>query len=125
MKTTIQGLIEAQEANIRAIRAMQPDGALGQAIKQGTQRAHAYAAQITHKDTTALARSHRMEVVETRGRVYIDKSARNPRTGDRTADYGPVEHRRGGSHAFYERTEKEAGPRIAADGIQVITGGLR
>lgn len=47
------------------------------------------------------------------GLVYLDPTAVNPRTGQRTAEYGAHEHDRGGSHAFYERT--------IADGEIILT----
>ena len=110
---TIRGIQEAQRWNVRAIAALRPSGALGWAIVWGTAAAHRYAVSITHVDTGALRASQRMAVSGAQGRIYLDASARNPRTGQRTAAYGPVEEARGGSHAFYRRTVAEAGDAIA------------
>jgi hypothetical protein len=48
-----------------------------------------------------------------RGIVYIDPNATNPRSKEHTADYGLIEHARGGTHAFYARVEQEDGRRIS------------
>jgi hypothetical protein len=102
IKLTITGIQEAQAANNRAIAALRPDGAFGRAVQYGTAAAHRYAVAVTHVDTGTLRASHRMEVNGLRGRVYIDPSATNPRSGGRAAVYGPYEHDRGGEHAFYQ-----------------------
>lgn len=113
MKVTIQGIQEAQRANEYNIAQLKPGGALGRAVQYGTILAHRYAVTITHVDTGALRAAHRMSVSGSRGEIYIDPTATNPRTGERTAIYGPDEHARGGAHSFYERTEREAGLGIA------------
>ncbi len=115
MDMTIKGIQEAQRWNLRAIAALRPSGALGRAIQWGTAAGHRYAVSITHVITGALRASHRMSVSSTQGRIFLDPSARNPRSRQRTAVYGPVEERRGGEHAFYRRTVTEAGPRIARE----------
>lgn len=112
IKLTITGIQELQAWNIRAIAAMKPKGAFGQAIIWGTTEAHRYAVSITHVDTGALRASHRMAIEGLQGRIYIDPNTRNPRTGESPAEYGMEEHARGGSHAFYGRTIEEAGGRI-------------
>lgn len=109
---TIEGIQHAQEANLRHIAAMQPNGALGRAVQFGTIEAHRYAVAITHVDTGALRASHRMAVSGNHGRIYVDPTTVNPRTGERPAAYALEEHARGGSHAFYARTDAEAGYRI-------------
>jgi hypothetical protein len=54
-------------------------------------------------------------------RIYLDPLAVNPR-GQRPAVYGPVEHARGGEHAFYERVELERGQDIGESmGRQLIS----
>lgn len=110
---TIRGIQEAQRWNLRAIAALRPSGALGRAIQWGTAAAHRFAVSVTHVITGSLRASHRMAVSGVQGRVYLDTRAKNPRTGQRTAVYGPIEEARGGEHAFYGRTAREAGPRIA------------
>lgn len=112
VKLTITGIQEAQAKNNRVIASLRPDGALGRAVQYGTTAAHRYAVGVTHVDTGSLHASHRMEITGLRGRVYIDPSARNPRSRQRTETYGPYEHERGGEHAFYQRTINEQGPSI-------------
>lgn len=109
---TIQGIQEAQRDNLRMIANMRPSGAFGRMIQFATVEAHRYAVTITHVDTGALKASHRMTVDGPIGRIFIDSTAVNPR-GARPSIYGPIEHARGGGHAFYYRTEQEAGSRIA------------
>ena len=89
VRLSITGLQEAQAANNRAIAAVRPSGGLGRAVQYGTVSAHRYALGYTHVDTGALKSSHRMELSDTRGRVYIDPGARNARSGQRTARIAP------------------------------------
>ena len=67
---------------------------------------------VTHVDTGVAAGHHRMEINGLRGRVYIDPGATNPRSGQRTAVYGPYEHERGGEHAFYQQVIDQYGQDI-------------
>lgn len=115
MRLDISGLQEAQAANARQIANMRPSGALGRMVKYATELGHRYAIIVTHVDTGSLRASHRMRLSGNRGEIYIDPTAVNPRSGQKTSKYGPAEHARGGSHAFYARTEREAGWRIAQD----------
>lgn len=121
---TIQGIREAQRANQRAIAGLKPNGPFGKAIKEATVKAHRYAVSITHVDTGALRASHRMKVTGIRGEIFIDRGTRNPKTGERPAAYGAEEHARGGQHAFYERTVKEAGDGIARETGETILKGV-
>lgn len=124
----IQGIQEAQEANARVIAALKPSGKFGEAIRWGTMAAQRYAVSITHvwiEKGGGLRASHRMAVDldALRGTVYIDPDSVNPR-GQKPSVYGPYEHARGGSHAFYERTEREAGPMIQNEVANRFLGGL-
>lgn len=92
-----------------------------------------YAARITHVDTGMLQDSHRVEYDShrMRGRLYIDPLALAiTRTGRLrfpllfVAEYAKWEHDRGGSHAFYDRTMKQAAPEAAALGIKSIVSYL-
>ena len=125
MKFSIEGLQQAQQANLYNIAQMKPSGALGRMVQYGTILAHRYTVSITHVDTGALRASHRMKLQGSRGEIYIDPEGVNPRTGAHTAKYGPVEHARGGSHAFYARTEKEAGLSIATQAGQAFIKELK
>lgn len=124
VRMTITGIQELQDDNARSIAALQPKGALGQAVKHVTTGAHRYVVAITHVDTGALRASHRMEVNGLRGRIYIDPTARNPRSGQRTAVYGEFEHDRGGSHAFYDRAADESGERLVREAQEIIERGV-
>lgn len=121
---SITGIQEAQRANLRAIAALKPDGALGAAIRFATVAAQRYASTITHIDTGSLKASHRVEMRGLSGVVSIDPGAVNPRSRARPAEYGAYEEARGGSHAFYGRTVKEAGPRIAGQALKIVMRGL-
>ncbi len=112
-RLSIRGIQEAQRANVRWVAAMRPSGRFGKAIQFATSQAHRYAVSITHVRTGALRASQRMKVNSLKGQIYLDQSARNPISRELTSKYGPVEHARGGTHAFYARTELEAGQRIA------------
>ena len=103
------------DANLQRIAAMKPTGALGKAVKYGTIRLHRYAVAITHVWKYlggGLRASHRMAVEGASAKIYIDPSSVNPR-GQKPSVYGPYEHARGGTHAFYARTVKEEGPETA------------
>lgn len=83
-----------------------------------------YARTITHRVTGELAGAHMYEYDShlMRGWLYIDprvvyaqgSTLRWPR------QYGLYEHSRGGSHAFYERTQREAGRGFASSGIKFM-----
>lgn len=123
---TISGLQEAQHANLRHIMAMKPTGAFGRVVQITTAAVHRYSVAITHVDSGSLRASHRMLVSGLHGEVYIDPSASNPRSGKRTSLYGPIEHARGGEHAFYARTEHEYGQKAVAASVRAgFTAELR
>lgn len=101
----IEGAQEAQEANLRAIAQLRPSGSLGSAAQMVGAELLRGSITLTHVETGALKSSHRMmmflEATRARSEVFIDQAVVNPR-GERPAEYGPHEHDRGGSHAFYE-----------------------
>jgi len=121
---TITGIQEAQQANLRAIAALRPEGAFGRAVVYAGTAAHRYAVAITHVDTGSLRASHRIAVEGLRARIFIDPASTNPRTGERPAVYGVEEHARGGSHAFYERVVEERGREIAEGAMRELVRGL-
>lgn len=120
MTETIEGLQELQRANEAMIAELQPSGALGRAVKYATTEGHRYAIQITHVDTGTLKAAHRMEVSNVQGRIFIDPSATNPRSGQPVGRYGPIEHDRGGEHAFYQRTIDEQGDQIGGRALGMV-----
>lgn len=109
LRYSIEGLQAAQAAVARAAAAAKPSGALGTAVQQATVSLHRYAVGVTHVDTGSLRASQHLTVARTRGEIYLSPGARNPRSGNRPAEYGVYEHKRGGTHAFYERTVNEHG----------------
>jgi hypothetical protein len=109
---TIRGIQEAQKANLEHIRDFEPNGAFQSAVKAGLILVHQSAVRKTHKVTGALAGSHRIKLRGNSGSVFLDPNARNPRSRALTSVYGIVEHKRGGSHAFYRRVRDEDGNRI-------------
>lgn len=111
MGVQIYGIQRAQAGILRAANAARVDGGLRSAVKGATVTAHRYAVSITHVDTGALKNAHAIDVRGDRGQIYISPSARRS-DGRHPAQYGPHEHARGGSHAFYERTVREAGRMI-------------
>ena len=123
---TIKGLQELNDLNIKTIRALKPENATGRAVKFVTMMAHSYIVKITHVDTGAYRASHRMDVDLNvgRGRVYIDTSARNPRTKEMVTDYAPIEEARGGQHAAYTRAMAETGQKALDRGVAYIQGQL-
>lgn len=119
---SIKGIPEAQAAFEQAARAVKPSGAYGKWIKETTLRLHKYAVDATHVDTGALKASHILTVNRLQGEIMLNPGARR---GDeaRPAHYGPFEHRRGGSHAFYARTI-EHGNQFASASSRIMLQGL-
>jgi hypothetical protein len=144
INATWTGVMQAQRLNAKQIAALRPDGAVGRAVQVGLSEAHRYVVYITHVKTGALRASHRMAYQPfgnvARGWIYIDpesggfewvnKTSGNGKrrvynaSKDTPAQYGPKEHARGGEHAFYARTEVEAGPRIANLMAQILQGSI-
>lgn len=108
LRVRIRGMRRILRALDQAERAVRPSGGLGRATYEVGLEVLKHSRAITHVDTGALASSHRMRHqslgAASRALIFIDPSAINPVSGQRPADYGLVEHARGGSHAFYERT---------------------
>lgn len=124
LKTTITGLQQAQAANIKLIGELKPSGAFGRAIQYATVQAHRGAVTRTHVDTGATRGAHRMTVDGLHGEIYLDPSARNPRSKEQVGMYGFYEHERGGAHAFYERTVAEQGATIGRAAVRLLKGQL-
>lgn len=115
IRQDIKGLQEAQADNLKRIAALEPRGEVAEGIKEATLGAHRYAVSITHVWPVyggGLRASHRAEVKGLHGRIYIDASAVNPR-GQMPSIYGFYENKRGGEHAFYDRTVEEFGDEAA------------
>lgn len=124
VNVTIQGIQEAQQANLRAISQLSPEGRGGRAVFYLISDLWVYAVRITHRDTSALALSHRMKVKGNRGEIYIDPASRNPKSQTPPAEYGVYEHSRGGDHAFYDRTIGERGSDSLERALQYLAAGV-
>lgn len=101
----IQGLEQAQARLGRLLEDVGPQGLEG-IMAKATLRAHRYASIVVHVDTGRLKnslfpRTHR------RGNEVYGVVGTN-------VVYAPVEHGRGGEHAFFQRTINEDGPGITA-----------
>lgn len=116
----IRGIQEAQADNAKRIAALKPNGELGQVIKDQTIGAHRYAISITHVITGSLRASHRMELKGLHGRIYIDPASVNPRSKQKPVVYGYHENKRGGAHAFYDRTIEEYGSKVENAVFKVV-----
>lgn len=117
---SLEGIQEVQERNLRRIAALKPNGVAGEVVKDAIIILHRYAIQITHVGKYvgggALKNSHRMEVDELEGKVYIDPKSVSPRRSRKKykpAIYGIYENARGGEHAFYDRTVDEIGQQVS------------
>lgn len=133
IQVNIKGLQRLQDANIRAINALKPRGALGKGIREGTAQIHRLSVVYTPHDTGALRASHRIKIDsrQTMGRVSIDRTARNPKTGQLTHEYGYHLHQQGqipglrsGIRAFYEYVAERFGDKILARVAAIIKKGL-
>jgi hypothetical protein len=130
-KLSIEGLQEAQKANLKAINALKPSGALGRAVQFMSSAAHRAAVFNTPWDTGSLRASHRIKLKGDRGIIYIDPGASNPRSRTPPHEYGQYLHDqgmipgiRGGIRAFYAYTEQTQGDAILKQGAKMIEDGL-
>lgn len=127
---SIQGIQEVQQRNLRRIAALTPAGAAGAAVRDALISLHRYAVSITHVGMYerggnmvgggSLRASHRIDYAGLEGKVYIDRAAKNPITGQKPSVYGVYENARGGEHAFYDRTVAEQGPKESTRAAAVI-----
>lgn len=120
--------------HLKAIRKIQevearlrkPSGPLDQAVQGATEEANRYAQAITHVITGTLKKSHRIYRKSAfRREIRPDPAVINPMSGIPAAKYAPIEHARGGSHAFYARTKREHEQRIVEAGVRQFLYGMR
>lgn len=147
LKATIRGLQEAQAKNAEMIGALQPKGALGEAVKYAVTDLHRYEASISHvgrykqsKRGTyyysknggvgggAMRAALRMNFADSgntaTGKTFFDPSAVNPLTKHKPVEYSVYENRRGGSHAMQDRTVRERWPTTQRAAIAIVQRGL-
>lgn len=136
VRVSIQGTQEAQRKNLKMIRALQPANGLGDAVRYATTYLHRFVVIATHVDTGALRASHRIFVygpaeyhieIDEKSpgfQRYTNKAGRGQKRASRNvtppSEYGPYEHDRGGSHAFYEKPYNEKGDRAIEVGISAM-----
>ncbi len=87
--------------------------------------ARGYANLITHRMTGSLAAAHLVIAQPAQHIVTPNLNAFNPLSRRKVVDYAIHEHNRDGSHAFYERTIREAGARILANGAKGYVARLK
>lgn len=121
-RLTIKGLQQAQQANLKAITALSPDGGVSRVLQKMTAEVHSAAVKVTHVDTGALRASHRIDLKRkaTSGRIHISPTAKNRRTGELVSRYAKAEHDRGGDHAFYDIVESRYAPAIIRAGMRLL-----
>jgi len=107
-------------------------GAFRDTIKGLLEEFRVYASRITHRQTGTLARSHIVSYNSSTLAGFVTPSPNVSKTSDptrlgsgsgrylRASEYGPFEHQRGGSHAFYDRTAKEMGPQVPIRGLAMF-----
>jgi hypothetical protein len=61
-----------------------------------------------------------MELKGLRGRIYIDPASVNPRSKQKPSIYGYYENKRGGEHAFYDRTVEEFSDKVEDAVFKVV-----
>jgi hypothetical protein len=111
---------KAQAALLQAFQAVQPQGALGKAVKGATGAVFAGVYNRTRRRTGTLQSSHRLIYEgELEGRVRMH-DLKNPH-GIRTGIYGPI---RESIDGMYGRTYTEDGPTIAADALRTVQEAL-
>lgn len=104
MTVRVEGVEKVQAALEQAAQAARPGGEMDKAVTFATQRAHYYMRGIVHVDTGALKASLVVRQGQHAAYLYSDPTVVNPRSKQRPAVYGYYEDRRGGDHAFYDRT---------------------
>jgi hypothetical protein len=104
--TTVRGLDAANALLEELAGDLEHDGVLGNVLLLAASQAQRYAAGVVHVDTGRLKNS-------------LHASTNLQRAGNRLSasvttnvEYAIYEHRRGGDHAFFERTRREEGPNI-------------
>lgn len=92
-------------------------------IRDNMQGLKNYAVSVTHRESSNLARSHTWiyDSHRMQGTLYVDPTKFWFKGRGRITwphKYAVYEHARGGSHAFYERTVREAAPYVLPQGLK-------
>ena len=116
----LEGAQKAQQRMIKIAREQTASGgAMQRARIVAALESHRHAEAVTHKVSGALALAHIIEVEDTRAVISISPTVVNPQ-GARPSKYGPIEHRRGGEHAFYDRVIRDGWPDIGKRAINSV-----
>ncbi len=105
MRLEARNLKRVQTQMLRAARELQPGNAAGEAIQFVTLGMHRYMTIIVHVRIGRLKNSLFPEINGLRGRIFTN------------VIYAPYEEARGGTHAFMERTAKQAYPPLAKNAL--------
>lgn len=125
LRLSIQGLQQAQQASLRAVRAVKPDGGLGRAVKWLATFTHLHLTARLHVDTGSLRAA---TLIQSSGlsqyTIYVNPSARNPRSRALVEDYAEYEEDRGGDHAAWRNTVDYAQSVLVPRAVILMTGEL-
>lgn len=104
LRVELDGLQETQQNLVVLLEEVGAGGGLQAIIARATLRAHRYASTIVHVLTGRLKNSLFPRVFSKGNQAYGVIGT--------NVVYAPVEHARGGSHAFFQRTVDEDGQGI-------------
>jgi hypothetical protein len=100
MGLNIDGLKAAQQEMMNTVAALEPNGQAQAAIRFATLGAHRDMTTIVHVRTGRLKNSLFPEIDGLTGQIITN------------VNYAPYEEARGGPHAFMQRTQDEAMPKL-------------
>ena len=116
----LEGAQKAQQRMITLIREQTATGgAMQRSLAVAALESHRHAVVVTHKVSGALALAHWIDLEHNRAILSLSQSVVSPR-GDRPAEYGPIEHSRGGTHAFYDLVIQDGWPSIGKRAIDAV-----
>lgn len=119
-RARLEGAQKAQQRMIEIAREQTASGgAMQRALAVAALESHRHAVVVTHKVSGSLALAHIINIENTRATISISPTVTNPR-GARPAKYGPIEHRRGGDHSFYDRVIRDGWPGIGKRAIDSV-----
>ena len=122
----LYGAFEAAADFIGLARQFNGDqGAFTQAIKEAGEEALDWSRVLTHRWSGTLAASHQLVITDRGFGARIEVGDLIAPNGASTLDYGPVEFRRGGEHAYYQRVIDEHGDEITAKAVAMLERGIR
>lgn len=109
-EASIEGLDKALAASKRLIRATERKGDLVvRMVARATRRTEEVAEKKAPWLTGSLSKSHRGQLFDGAGHVFIDPNTVNPILGGKPSEYGPVVH---GREPWIAATATIEGPRI-------------